>query len=145
MLISTCALALVVVIAAAAGPTLHFSGPRWVPSLHLSSGPARHRPVSPPPGSAPTSGPKLSSGSGHFPLWIVWVVLAVVVLGVALLLWRRWLGRASAGPGAPAAPAIEAMAAAEAPPDIPEVRTGIERALATLDELREPADAVVRA
>ena len=145
MLTSTAALGVLVVVAAAAGGTLHFSGARWVPSLHLSSGASRQQPLRPPSGSAPAPGPKLASGSGHFPLWIVWVLLAARIVGAGLLLWRWWLGRRSAEAGAPAGPAIAAVGAAPAQPDVPDLRTGIERALATLDETREPADAVVRA
>jgi hypothetical protein len=88
--------------------------------------------------------------AGTFPLWIVlWVAVAIMIVGVAVLLWRLWAGRPSRAATGPVA-ALD-TATSEIPiepepePDTPALRTGIELALQVLDEQREPADAIVRA
>ncbi len=143
---------LVVVVALAAGiaGTTRFSGPRWVP--HFGGGPrasARARPA-----AASSAAPRLVQSHGHasFPVApLVGVAAGLVVAGVAYLLWRLWARRPSpAAPDLHALPVDSVRAAGAEPepepgPEPEQLRTGIELALAVLDEQREPADAVVRA
>jgi hypothetical protein len=88
--------------------------------------------------------------AGKFPLWIVlWVIVAIAAVGVAMLVWRWWVGRSSRAAtdqnSAVAAATSEIPIEPEPEPDTPALRTGIELALQVLDEQREPADAIVRA
>jgi hypothetical protein len=65
--------------------------------------------------------------AGTFPLWIVlWVAVAIMIVGVAVLLWRLWAGRPSRAATGPVAALDTATS------EIP-------------IEQREPADAIVRA
>jgi flagellar basal body-associated protein FliL len=142
-------LALLVVVAAGTAGTTRFAGPRWVPDWKLP------RNTQPPPKlPAPSLArlPRMSQlgKAGTFPLWIVlWVAVAIMIVGIAVLLWRLWAGRPSRAATGPVA-ALD-TATSEIPiepepePDTPALRTGIELALQVLDEQREPADAIVRA
>ena len=143
-------LGVLVAVAAGIAGTTHFSGPRWVPRFGgapRASAPAR-------PAAAASATPRLvrSHGRAGFPVApLLWVAAGLAVLGVAYLLWRRWVRRPSAAaPDVHAAPvdAVRAAVAEPEPEPTPEpeqLRTGIELALAVLDEQREPSDAVVRA
>jgi flagellar basal body-associated protein FliL len=142
-------LALLVVVAAGTAGTTRFAGPRWVPDWKL---PTHTQP--PPRFRAPSLArlPRMSrlGHAGTFPLWIVlWVAVAVVVVGIAVLLWRLWAGRPSRAETGPKEALETAMSEIpiepEPEPDTPALRTGIELALQVLDEQREPADAIVRA
>ncbi len=139
---------LAVVIAAAAGlaGTTHFGGPRWVP--HWSTGPeaAPHTLPSARLPKAPKVAPVHVSVKFPFEL-LAWIAAGVVLLGVAMVLWRLWTNR-------PAPPARDVHSAAaerareiepEPEPEPEALRSGIELALQELDEQREPADAIVRA
>jgi hypothetical protein len=139
-------LALLVVLAAATAGTLHFSGPRWTPSLHVSA-PTPGRPLVHPQASAPQAAP--SHVTTHFP-WLILAIVAAVVAALALALllrlwWMRRLSGAEREQRAAAAVTEVRPAPVAQPPDVPVLRSGIEQALAALDEAREPADAVVRA
>jgi len=146
-----CALLGVGLIAAVLlGGAPHFTGPRWypgqinVPPPHLLS---TNQPTSPPLVA------QQNSGSSFWP----YVLLAVVIVGAALIFWfvlramRRLRGRARVLPPAeainPTPPPLPADASVEADvePDAPIVHRGLRLALDALDEGREPADAVVKA
>jgi len=144
-------LAVLVVAAAGLGGTAHFSGPRWLPHLHLS-----HKPVpprTPTQRASPTQRPlpvHHASGSYAVGTILLWAAVAIVVFGLLMLLWRIWVGRRARGAIGrhsivTAAPISQVPAEAEPELDTPALRTGIELALQVLDEQRDPADAVVRA
>jgi Domain of unknown function (DUF4129) len=144
-------LAVLVVLAAGLSGQARFSGPRWLPNFKVS-----HNPVPPPTPtqrSSPTQRPfpKRHASGGYVPGEILlWVVVAIVVFGVLMLLWRLWAGRrARQARGrrsiVTAAPVSQVPVEPEPEPDTPALRTGIELALQVLDEQRDPADAVVRA
>jgi hypothetical protein len=142
----TVALAVIAVVAAAASGPIRLSGPRWVFSFGTAHAGHPHGGRFRTPRAAPSSG-------GGFPLWIAWVVAALVVgflLFIAIrMLWRWWTERLSGGRDIPsptvAASGITVRTEPEPEPDAPVVRTGIELALQVLSEEREPADAVIRA
>jgi hypothetical protein len=150
-LLWSASLALLVVAAAGIAGTTHFSGPRWVPDWRFSQHAAAPPKLAPPP---PMRLPRSSAlrGTGSFPLWIVlWILVAIGVVGVAMVLWRWWAGRPSRAAtsrntavGA-AASELPIVREPEPEPDAPALRTGIELALQVLDEQRDPADAIVRA
>jgi hypothetical protein len=149
-LLWSASLALVVVAAAGTAGTAHFAGPRWVPNWKIS--PPRQLPHKvPTPAPAPLL--RISPHSaGKFPVAIVLaVIIAIAIVGVALLLWRLWAGRSSrAATSRNTAVTAEVSEIPVEPepepePDTPAMRTGIELALQVLDEQREPADAIVRA
>jgi hypothetical protein len=140
-------LAVLVVAAAGIAGTTHFAGPRWVPNLKAS----RHTQIPHEP-FAPVAQPPKSSpprGADHFPLGtvVLWIVVAIIVVGIAMLLWRLWASRPSRAAASLNSVAVDATSevASEPEPDMPALRTGIELALQALDEQREPADAIVRA
>jgi hypothetical protein len=143
-------LAALVVVAAGITGTTHFAGPRWLPHWKLSQHTQGRRTL---PSVAPTLTPRTpvpnSIGSFHVGAVVLWIVLAIVVVGVATLLWRWWAGRASrAGAGrhsVAVAATSQVLTEPEPEPDMPALRTGIGLALQVLDEQREPADAIVRA
>jgi hypothetical protein len=86
-----------------------------------------------------------------FPLGtiVLWIVVAIAVLGIAVLLWRWRSGRLSRAATSRHSVAVTAVSAVlpepEPEPDMPVLRTGIGLALQVLDEQRDPADAIVRA
>ncbi len=149
-------LGVLVALSAGMAGTTHFSGPRWVP--HFGGAPRSGAPAR--PAAAASAAPHLVDvhGRASFPVVPLLGAAAVLaVLGAAYLLWRLWTGRPSpAAPGldGPVVDAARAIVAEPEPEPEPEpesapeperLRTGIELALAVLDEQREPADAVVRA
>jgi hypothetical protein len=143
------ALAGLVVVAAGTAGTASFSGPRWVPNWKLSP-PTQVPPKLPRPSLAHP--PRTSSLhiTGSFPLAIVVVIIvAIAVIGTALVLWRWLAGRpsreATSQNSAVEPVTSEAPVQPEPDPGTPALRTGIELALQLLDEEREPADAIVRA
>jgi HAMP domain-containing protein len=145
-------LAVFVVVAAGTAGTTHFKGARWVPRLRIAvHSAARQRSAIAPPVSSPATSAK--PVAVKFPLGTValWTVVTIVVLGAAFLFWRWWEGRPSRAARSRHAVAVQAAAAVtsapgvEPEPDVPVLRTGIERALELLDEQREPGDAIVRA
>jgi hypothetical protein len=143
-------LAVLVVAAAGITGTTHFAGPRWLPHWKLSQhvqAPRKLRtvaPTFPPPTSAP-------NGSGRFVLGtvVLWIVVAIAVVGIAVLLWRWWARRPSLAAigrhSVAVAATSEVLTEPESEPDMPALRTGIGLALQVLDEQRDPADAIVRA
>lgn len=82
--------------------------------------------------------------------WVLWVAIAIAIVVVLALLWRR-LRRALDRPDlAPLPPLMDGGVGPEAeePEREPEpavVRRGLDRALETLSEPREPRDAIERA
>ncbi len=137
-----CAALAVVIVAVAgiAGPS-RFSGPRWLTSVHLPTGHGHAR------GAA---GPAQAPSDGAFPVWPAWIALALLAIAGLWLLYRHWPGlplRRSVAAPSLTRDRIDTPAVQPAPPPTPEpvVRSGIEAALAALEEPREPADAVVRA
>jgi hypothetical protein len=144
-------LSVLVVAAAGIAGTTHFTGPRWLPHWKSSLHTQAHRtlrPVSPTFSLPRTSLPK---STGHFPLGtvVLWIAVAIAVVGIAALIWRWWARR----PSLPAyswhpvavTATSEVVTESEPEPDMPVLRTGISLALQMLDEQREPADAIVRA
>jgi hypothetical protein len=80
---------------------------------------------------------------------LLWIGVTIVVVGLAVLLWRWWAGHPSRAATSRNSVAVESTseipAGPEPEPDMPALRTGIELALEVLDEQRDPADAIVRA
>ncbi len=141
-------LAIIAVVAAGLSGTLHLSGPRWYP--HIGGKPHQALPH---PTKVVT--PKLPIGplrhrSGELiPNTVLWIFGAILILLAAWFLWR-WLKRRSAPAITPTAVAVAPTTSIVEPepdpePDPPVLLSGVERALQTLDEQREPADAIVRA
>ncbi len=143
------AVLLTVVVIAAAGiaGTSHFAGPRWYP--HISGGTPRHQLITVPKQlpQRHAAKPRGKPGSVALPLWLELLVIVVVAIGIGVLLLRLWgRRRAPASPGLHAETAAPIQVAPPAPEPEPEVLlTGIEFALRTLEEERDPADAVVKA
>jgi Domain of unknown function (DUF4129) len=148
VLVLSVVLAVIVVLAAGVAGTVRLSGPRWLP--HIGS--SHHTATAP---QTKIKAPKFQTrrpphtGSG-VPLGIVfWIILAVLVLLLLFRLWLWWSGRPEqATPTlsvAPQAPATVVVVEPEPEPDPPVLLSGIELALRTLDEHRDPADAIVRA
>jgi len=143
-------LAVLVVAAAGITGTAHFAGPRWLPHWNLSQhshAPTTLRPVSstfPPPSSVPNS-----AGTFRLGTVVLWIVVAIAVVGIAVMLCRWWAGRPSLAATSRHSVAVaatsEALTIPEPEPDMPALRTGIGLALQVLDEQRNPADAIVRA
>jgi hypothetical protein len=147
VLLLTVTVAVIVVLVAGMTGAARFSGPRWVPRAT-----SHHHAVSPkvavkPVSKLPTRIVHASSGS-HF--GIVFLIIAVIVVALALLrLWLWWRNRptreeATLRVATEAAPEVVAVAQ-DPEPDPPVLLSGIELALQTLDEHRDPADAIVRA
>ncbi len=143
-------LAGLVVAAAGITGTTRFAGPRWLPHWKLSR-PAQE-PRTPPslPSTLPprTSVPK-STGSFALGTVVLWIVVAIAVVGIAILIWRWWAGRQSRAATSRHSVAVaaisEVLTELEPEPNMPALRTGIGLALQVLDEQRDPADAIVRA
>jgi hypothetical protein len=143
-------LAVLVVAAAGITGTTHFAGPRWLPHWKLS----RHM-------QAPRTLPSVSSrfpprtsvpnSTASFPLGtvVLWIVVAIAIVGVAVLLWRWWAVRPSRAATSRHSVAVATTSGVLTEPepeqDMPALRTGIGLALQVLDEQRDPADAIVRA
>jgi hypothetical protein len=142
---------LAVIVAAAAGITgkAHFGGPRWVPNWNVSS---RHKLLLPKPQQPQQKPPPVTAlHQGGFPIGtlVLWILIGLVAIGVLALLWHWWNGRPTR-----AAVSLNSLAVAATPQvptepepevDTPALRTGIDLALQTLDEQRDPADAIVQA
>ena len=138
--------ALVIATAGLAG-TAHFTGARWYP--HIGSGTNNSVRTTPllrlPPG--PHKKPR-AKAHGSYTSWVLIAVIVVALLVLANLVWR-WLRGLRLEAPAPAVRPTTAEAPHVAPPE-PEpepakLLSGIELALNTLNEEREPADAVIRA
>jgi hypothetical protein len=141
-------LAVIVVAAAGIAGKAHFGGARWVPNWNLSSGhklllPKSQKQAPPPPITATHHG-GFSVGT-----LLLWIIIGLAAVGVLALLWRWWQGRPTR-----AAVSLNSLAVAATPavptepepePNTPALRTGIDLALQTLDEQRDPADAIVQA
>jgi hypothetical protein len=143
-------LAVLVAVAAGITGTTHFAGPRWLPHWNPSQS------VQPPrklPSVPSTLAPKTTAlnSASRFPLGtvVLWVVVAIGVIGIAALFWRWWVGRPSREATSRLSVAVastsEVLTEPEPEPDLPVLRTGIGLALQVLDEQRDPADAIVRA
>lgn len=137
-------LAVVVVVAAGITRKIRFAGPRWVPYISLGDHKrrsARHWLITPP-----------QAGKGSLPAVAVWVIVGLVVAGGVVFIWR-WLADRRRGSEVNAWSAARGTVSGigvepdpvEAEPEVPTMRAGIEAALRSLDEDREPADAIVRA
>src|ERR1700722_8491284 len=89
-------LAILVVAAAGIVGTTHFSGPRWLPHWKLSK-PLQAPRRLPSVWSTLPQRPATTSTAGRFPLGTVmlWTVVAIPLILIAVLLWRRWTGRLS--------------------------------------------------
>jgi hypothetical protein len=89
-------LAVLVVAAAGITGTTHFAGPRWLPHWKLSRQAQAPRRL---PSVSSTLPPRTSVGNRTltFPLGtvVLWVVVAIAVVGVAVLVWRWWAARLS--------------------------------------------------
>jgi flagellar basal body-associated protein FliL len=145
-------LGLVVVLAAGITGTAHFSGPRWLPKIRLSGrAPTPHTQRPPKAQPLTTSARHPQGGGSSLGSVLIWVIVAIVVIAIALQLWRWWARRPSRAATDKHAPRIEAVRELqtepepEPAPDTPILRSGIELALEMLDEQREPGDAIVRA
>ena len=129
------------------GP-LRAGPPRWLPTAGNGARPS----VAPAPfqtrGPAPTHAQHFSPG--ELQLWLLWAALAAIaVAGILVYLVRRMLRR-SRILTEPEDGRVVAVSAATADtrtddPIAPAVVRGIDRAIALLDEAREPHDAIVRA
>ncbi len=145
-------LAVLVVVAAGITGATHFAGPRWLPHWNLS-GPSQAPRT--PPSVASTFPPRTSvpKSTSSFPLgtWVLWIVVAIAVVGIAVLIWRWWTRRPSRAATSRHSVAVVATSEVltepgpEPDPDMPALRTGIALALQLLDEQPDPADAIVRA
>jgi Domain of unknown function (DUF4129) len=142
-------LAVLVVAAAGVTGTIHFGRPRWVPHFNLTRG--RRAPLIHHAAAAPQHRLKPSHVAMSFP-WgtvVAWIVVGLLVVALALLLWRWWTGRPSRASterhGTAVAAVSQVPAVPEPEPDAPALLTGLELALRVLDEQRDPADAIVRA
>jgi hypothetical protein len=141
---------LAVIVAAAAGITgkAHFGGPRWVPNWNVSS---RHKLLTPKPQQQQKPPAITAHHQGGFPVGtlVLWILVGLAVIGVLALLWRWWSGRPTRAAISVNSLAVTATPAVptepEPEPDTPALRTGIDLALQTLDEQRDPADAIVQA
>jgi hypothetical protein len=143
------AAAVLIVVAAGTAGTAHFGALRWLPHGGSSHNPpaggvSRTPPTHPQPPPPSVTGKALNVG----PLFL-WIGIGLGVAVVLLLVWRWWAGRIPRVTLAerPLAMAPVAQPTPEPEPEVeaPVLRSGIELALATLDERREPADAIVRA
>jgi hypothetical protein len=142
--------AVLVVAAAGITGTTHFAGPRWLPRWKLSQHTQARRTL---PSVASTLPPRTSvpnsTGSFHLGAVVLWIVVAIAVVGIALLLWRWWASRPSLAATSRHSVAVAAtsqvLTEPRPEPDMPALRTGIGLALQVLDEQRDPADAIVRA
>lgn len=144
-------LVVLVTVAAGIGGTARFTRARWVPGpgrLRRTTGgsyiPGRAR-------RAPGQG-----GDSGLPVWLVVIGAVIVVVALAVMAvfaWRWWRDRGSASAVEPAESSLRATGqgmsrqAGEAgfEPEPETVLTGIDLALAALDQGLEPGDAVVRA
>jgi len=141
-------LAVVVVLAAGIGGSAHFTGPRWYP--HISLGRHGGRAARLPPRSAAKSKPHhIYITPLKLPTWLGVAVLVMVAIGLAAVILRIVLGyrqrlRAPALRQAQVQ-TVTVPVATEPEPEPERLLTGIELALRVLDEVRDPADAVVRA
>lgn len=151
-LIGSVLLGVLVVAAAGISGTVHFAGPRWLPDwkfvshIHQS-----HTKTSPGSTGLPPRTANPSHSSSSFPLGAVllWILVAMAAVIVARLLWRWWTGRRfrptlGRHPLAMAT-GTTSVISVQPEPDPPALRTGIELALESLAEQRDPTDAVVRA
>lgn len=145
-------LGLVVVVAAGSQGAATFTGLRWSPDLAPEPAAMPTRPPGPAQPS-PSRGPAEQGASGSIDLSriLLWVAVGVVVLLVAVLVWR-WLARRSprSTSGVPATgpllpPPPESDPEPEPEPEPPVLRRGVEEALRLLDREREPGDAVMKA
>jgi hypothetical protein len=145
-------LGLVVVVAAGSQGTATFSGLRWSLDRTAEPAPMPARPPEPPQ-PPPSRAPAAQDASGAIDLSriLLWVAVGVVVLLVAVLVWR-WLARRSprSTSGIPvtgplSAPPPEPDPVPEPEPEPPVLRRGVEEALRLLDKEREPGDAVMKA
>jgi hypothetical protein len=144
-------LSVLVVATAGIAGTTHFTGPRWLPhwkSSQHTQAPRTLRAVSP---TFPPPRTSLPKTTGSFPLGtvVLWIAVAIAVVGIAALIWRWW-GRRPSLPASSWHPVAvvatsEVLTEPEPEPDVPALRTGISLALQVLDEQRDPADAIVRA
>jgi hypothetical protein len=151
-LLTSSALGILIVAAAGISGTIHFAGPRWVPHWKLPTNNRTPAKVRSPSTGVPL-GIKPSNGTDKFPLAevLLGIIIGIAVIGVIFALWRWWNRRPLRE--ATVLHSIVATATTEIPiepepepePDTPALRSGIELALQMLDELREPADAIVRA
>jgi hypothetical protein len=143
-------LAVLVVAAAGITGTTHFAGPRWLPHWKLPRQTQGQRTL---PSVVSTLAPRTpvanSTGSFHLGAVVLWIVLAIAVVGIGVLVWRWWAGHPSSAAAGRHSVAVAAtsqvLTEPEREPDMPALRTGIGLALQVLDEQREPADAIVRA
>jgi hypothetical protein len=136
---------ILVIVAAGLGGTAHFTGARWYP--HGGKTPQQAFPTSPvnrPP--TPKIGTTKAS-QAKIPVWVP-IALGVILLAIIAFFIYRWLmrRRLPAPPGLHAAPVQGIRVAPPEPEPEPEaLLTGIELALQTLDDERDPADAIVKA
>jgi hypothetical protein len=144
------AAAVLVVAAAGLAGTAHFGALRWVPHLSSHSGPTsfsvpktlttpRRQPTPPPTSTRFAFGPLL-----------LWIGVGLGVCVILALAWRWWAGRRPRVtlPERPLAMTTTVQPLPTEPepePEAPVLRSGIELALAMLDEDRDPGDAIVRA
>jgi hypothetical protein len=142
------ALAVLVVVAAGIVGTASFSGPRWVPNLHLAK--RHHTPKAQQFHIRHTLRPFADNSGGGLGT-LAWVLIGIigvlVAAAIATLLYRWWAGRRLriAGAHRPAVTTAVSAVPVEPEPDTPALRSAIDLALDALDEPREPADAIVRA
>ncbi|GAB3796815.1 hypothetical protein GCM10028798_07290 [Humibacter antri] len=148
LIVVVAVLGLVLVAGTLMSGPLRAGRPLWLPT----AGNGAPHPVAPAPfqtrGPAPT--PTRHFSPAELQLWLVWATLAaIVVAGIVVYLVRRALRRSRIL----TEPADGRMSAVSAPtadartddPIAPVVVRGIDRAIALLDDAREPNDAIVRA
>lgn len=143
-------LGVLIAAGAAAGGSLDFTGPRWLPGLHATQKPIVSSPQ-PVASGRPTPKPPTTIHTGPNLGWLA-IVLGALVLAAVIYFVVRWLLRRRRDRAVASAGDLQAETLIEAASDDPSIETsmpylrrGLARALDALDSTRRPTDAIVEA